>query len=269
MNNSAFYIKFISFIILSIFFISCGGDDPITEPDEPRTAEDVREDFRNLTFNVGINDLTIESIVEDVFWKFRVIIPEGASSSNKMPLVMRLHGGARSGHAEAHKSTDCLVVPGFEDIDAYIISPNSSGSFWYDKPNIVQVLALLDLAKENLHIDKDKVVAMGYSDGGNGSWFFAKYYSNLFSAAIPMATSYDSENSSGMIEPTTTPLYVIHGADDDHFPLDITQGYVEESIEAGSDIQFVVAEGLGHLDVCDYVPHLKDAVVWLENEIWD
>lgn len=258
----------LSVVILSIFFISCGGNDDSTPAPTPRTAEDVRNDFKNLTFNVGINDVSLESVVEGVFWKFRVIVPEGASSSNKMPLVMRLHGAARSNNSDAHKSTDCLVVPGFEDLDTYIISPNSNGSFWYDEPNIVQILALLDLAKENLHIDSNKVVAMGYSDGGNGSWFFAQYYSSLFSAAIPMATSYNTENSSG-ISGIATPLYVIHGSDDTLFPLETTQGFVDASIAVGSDIEFVIADGLGHLDVCDYVSYLKDAVAWLEAEVWN
>ena len=270
MNNTYFFKGKLTIILISIILISCGGsDDPAPEPTPtPRTAEDVREDFRNFTFNVGVNDLTLESIVEGVFWKFRVIVPEGASSSNIMPLVMRLHGGARGNNPDAHKSTDCLVVPGFEDLDAYIISPNSNGLFWYDEPNLVQVLALLDLATENLHIDANKVVAMGYSDGGNGSWFFAQYYSNLFSAAIPLATSYSTENTSG-ISAIDTPLYVIHGSDDTLFPLDITQGFVDASIDVGSDIEFIIADGLGHLDVCDYVPYLKDAVEWLETEIWN
>ena len=55
---------------------------------------------------------------------------------------------------------------------------------------------------------------------------------------------------------------------DDLFPLDITQGLVDESIGAGSDITFVVADGLVHNDPCAYVDELKKAVVWLETEVW-
>ncbi len=270
MKNKGYYINIISFVILSIFFMSCGGEeDSIPLPDVPRTAADVREDFSNLTFNVGINDVILESLVEGLFWKFRVIVPESASSSNKLPLVMRLHGGASAASADAHKSTDCLVSPGFEAIDTYIISPNSSGSLWYDEPNIVQVLALLDMAKENFHIDKDKVVVMGYSDGGNGSWFFAQFYSSLFSAAISMASSYDTNNTSAGIQPFAIPLYVIHGSEDTLFPLEITQGYVNASIDVGSDIQFETANGLGHFEPCEYVLFLRDAVSWLETEVWN
>lgn len=269
MKNYIPYKSFLCLFVVSMIFSGCSSsDDPPPVIDEPRTEADVRADFKALSFNVGVNDVTLESIVEGIYWNFRVIVPEGASASNKLPLVMRLHGGAGGGNADAHKSTECLVSPGFSGIDTYIISPNSNGSLWYDEPNIVQVLALVDMAKENFHIDNSKLVVMGYSDGGNGSWFFAQFYASLFSAAIPMATSYDTDNTSSGIQAINIPLYVIHGSGDTLFPLETTQGYVNASIEAGSDIEFVVAEGLGHYEPCDYILFLRDAVTWLETEVW-
>ena len=53
------------------------------------------------------------------------------------------------------------------------------------------------------------------------------------------------------------------------FPIETTKGYVDASIAAGSDIQFVTAEGLGHFEPCEYVPYLKEAVTWLETEVWN
>ncbi|GAH03548.1 unnamed protein product, partial [marine sediment metagenome] len=90
MKNISFIKSIMAIIILSTLLICCGGGDDEATPEIPlpRTAEDVKNDFKNLTFNVGINDFRLESIVEGIFWKFRVIVPEGASSSNKMPLVM-------------------------------------------------------------------------------------------------------------------------------------------------------------------------------------
>lgn len=271
MNLISHNIRIVSFLILSLLFITCTGD---SDPDFDvvqfdRTAADVREDFNNLEFNVGINDITLESNLEGIFWNFRVIVPEGASASNKMPLVMRLHGGANADSPNAHKSTNCLVVPGFDELDAYIISPNSNASLWYDEVNIIQVIALMDLSQGKLHIDQTKTVVMGYSDGGNGSWFFAQYYSSLFSAAIPMATSYSTVNSSGILNPIPIPLYVIHGSDDELFPLEVTESLIEESLSVGSDIEFKVADGLGHFQACDYLSYLQEAVVWLETEVWD
>jgi len=278
MKKLFIYIK--PWLITGIFLllISCGGGgddgpspgpDPDPDPDPlPRSAQDVIDDFNKLTINVGTNDLQLESLVEGIFWNFRIIVPEGATSSNKRPLVLRLHGAAQGGSDSAHKSTECLVEPAFEGKNVFILSPNSNGALWYEQANIVQILALMDLTTSNLNIDGDKIVMTGYSDGGNGSWFYAQYYENLISAAIPMATSYNTMNSAGQVSKINVPLYVIHGSEDDLFPLDITKGFVDESIAAGSDITFVVADGLVHNEPCTYLDELKKAVVWLETEVW-
>lgn len=263
-------IIFCLVFIFSFIIISCSSDDddgPIPAP--VRTADDVRADFQNLSINEGVNDLTLESIVAGSYWNFRIIVPAGASSSNKMPLILRLHGGATGTSESAHKSTDCLVTPGFANFPVYILSPNSNGSHWYTDLNIVQVQALIEMTATNLHVDTSRMAVMGYSDGGNGAFFFSQYYPQLFSAAIPMASSYATTSQSGVTHQFQDPLYVIHGSEDDLFPIETTKGYVQDAINAGSDITFVTANGLNHVEVCEYVPYLQDAVAWLENSVWD
>ncbi len=254
-------------LLVVVGLISCGGNND-DSPSGERTADDVRSDFQNLNIQPGINDLILESTVSGVFWNFRIIAPEDASETNKRPLLLSLHGGAANNAPNAHKFTGCMVEPAFEALNAYIISPNSNGLFWYDQPNQVQVLPLLDLAEKYLPIDETKVVITGYSDGGNGIWFYAQYYSDLFSAAIPMATSYNPEVSDGVVPKINIPLYVILGENDELFPLAQTEDWVNQSKNAGSSIEFVVASGLNHYEVCDYVDYLTNATNWLYNEVW-
>ncbi|WP_242155241.1 dienelactone hydrolase family protein [Aestuariivivens sediminis] len=244
-----------------------GGNDP--DPTGPRTAEDVIADFKAIDFQPGINDVSLESTTEGYFWNFRVIVPEDASETNKKPMIFSLHGGAQNTAPDAHKNTDCLISPGIENIiDAFVVSPNSNSYLWYHQLNQIQILALHDLITSNLPVDIDKMAITGYSDGGNGSWFYAQYYPHLFNAAIPLATSYNTAKNDGSIEAFAHPLYVIHGENDQLFPLEITQGFVNESIAAGSEIAFVVASGLDHYSVCDYLPYFRDAAVWL-NTLWN
>ncbi|GAA4280838.1 dienelactone hydrolase family protein [Gaetbulibacter aestuarii] len=248
-------------------FDNTGGN---TNPDLPRTEQDVRNDFQNLNLQPGINDVQLESLTEGLFWKFRVIVPEGASDTNKKPLIFNLHGSARTVSADIHKSTGCLIEPATDGIlDAYIISPNSDGKLWYEVNNQIQILALYDLATSYLYVDTTKTAITGYSDGGNGSWFYMQYFPDMFSAAIPMATSYNTVKNDGSIEAIQKPLYVIHGENDQLFPLATTQGYVDASINAGSDITFVVAPGLDHYQPCDYVSYLRDGIEWLTNTVWN
>lgn len=273
MKKLQFYLK--PFLLSGIFLLilACGGDDddPGPGPDpgpEPRTIQDVIDDFNNLTINVGTNDLQLETLVEGEFWSFRIIVPEGASSSNLRPMVLRLHGAAQSGSASAHQSTSCLVEPAFAGKDVFILSPNSRGLLWSERPNIDQILLLHDLMLNRFDIDTDRIVTTGYSDGGNGSWFYAQYAENLMTAAIPMATSYFVKDGNDQVVKINVPLYVIHGSEDALFPVELTEAYVNEHIEAGTDARFVVADGLVHNDPCAYEAELKNAVDWLYTNVW-
>ena len=263
----SFIYFYLSFILL---VLSCNKpNDNLVEDIGPRTADDVISDFKNLNMVPGINDFTLESLNEGYYWNFRIIVPTDVSETNKKPMIFSLHGGAQNISQNAHKNTDCLITPGLENIiDSYIVSPNSNGALWYEQVNQVQILALFDLMTSNLPIDLNRTAITGYSDGGNGSWFYAQYYPSMFSAAIPMASSYNTAKNDGSIEKIDIPLYVIHGEDDQLFPIGITQGFVDASISAGSNIEFVTATGLDHYSVCDYVPYFRDAAQWL-NTLWN
>ena len=260
--------------VLSLFLIvaSCGSDDDTFEinTSNTRTFEDVIADFENIDFQTGVNDLSVESTFNNVFWNFRVIIPESASDLNKRPLVVRLHGAATIVNPDLHKTTECLVEPGFALLEPIILSPNSDGFIWYDLPNQEKVTLLTELMQTFLPVDEEKVVIMGYSDGANGAWYYAQHYPELYSAAIPLASAYNpirpNVNTPVKID---IPMYVIHGSQDQLFPLSNTQGFVDTAVEAGTDLEFVVADGLDHFNSCDYVPYLQDAVTWLQNTVWD
>ncbi|RKE92227.1 dienelactone hydrolase family protein [Ichthyenterobacterium magnum] len=262
--------KYFGVLFIAVLFFNCSGsdDDGGTPINPGRTEADVRVDFQNLVVNTGINDFTLESNNENFFWDFRIIAPVGASSTNKRPLIISLHGDATT-VSEAYKATACLAEPGLDGLGAYIISPSSKGFLWFDAPNQNQILALVDLASSYLSVDTNKIAITGYSDGGNGSWFFAQFYPSLFSASIPMASSYNPINNVGVVQQITIPMRVIHGSDDALFPIATTEGYVNDSNAAGSNIEFVTATGLGHLEPCNYVPYLLSASSWLEEEVWN
>lgn len=266
MNKIETYFKL---LFTAILLVGCSSDNNEEPVDIGRTEADVRADFNNLEINSGINDFRLESNNENFFWDFRLIVPDGASNSNKRPLIISLHGDATIKSDIAYKATACLVEPGLEALDAYILSPSSNGFLWFDAPNQNQMIALVDLVTSRLPVDTNKIVVTGYSDGGNGSWFYAEFYSTTYSASIPMASSYKPVDGNGAIKKINIPMYVIHGSEDALFPVELTESYVLDSNAVGSDIDFVIAEGLIHTAPCDYVSYLQDAATWLTNEVWN
>lgn len=253
--------------VISLTFFNCGSASSDVEVDPiERTLTDVKEDFQKINFNVGINDVQVEG-VNGFVWKFRVIIPASASSSNKRPLIVSLHGGTTLANSEFYKATSCLAEPGFEDLDAIILSPDSDGYPWFYDFNVEKVVELTEMVKLNLEVNLNKVAISGYSDGGIGAWYFAQHFPNKYKAAIPMAAQYDPRTASLPTNRIDIPVYAIHGENDQLFLLNITQGFVTIAKSAGTDVQLIIALGLDHYNSCDYVPYLKDAASWLDG-VW-
>ena len=234
------------------------------EPALDRTYVDVVADFQALDLSPGIHDVSLE-IVNGIYYHFRVIAPERAPSE-KRPLVMTFHGA--SGSVDAHKNTACYSEPGLDTLRAFIFSPYASGGLWFEDENQKMMADLVFLINEYWPIEQDKIAVTGYSNGGNVSWHFGKYQSSTISAAIPMASSYDVHELDGTVTIWDVPLYVIHGENDELFPVDTTIAWVDATIDAGSDITFVVAPDLGHYTPCEYEPYLEQAAIWLKEIVW-
>lgn len=251
-------------IIFSLFLVLTGCSSKV-EPTDSITIEDIKRDFQAIDISSGIQDVSIQ-INEQYSWNFRVIPPKSLEP-NGNPLVITFHG-ASGGHPDAHKGTECYVEPGMEYLNAFIISPNADVFQWYDEYNGDQVLTLIQLAIDFWPVDASKIAANGYSNGGNATWLYVESRPDIFSAGIAMASSYDTTDPDGSGRIIASPLWVIHGENDELFPLEITQDWTEKSIDAGSDITFVVADTLSHYRPCDYVPYLQEASIWLKDSIW-
>lgn len=253
--------------VFALLLSGCSSNDSTDETETPQelTFEDVEKAFSELDISPGTNDFSLD-VPGNLTWDFRAIAPKDSDDAKK-PLFVNLHGAA-GGDPNAHKATSCYVEPGLENIEAFVISPNGGTNLWQEPINQSKVVGLVTLALKYWNIDPDRVVVMGYSNDGNGSWFFAETQPELFSAGIPMASSYSTIGPDGQPRKIDTPLYVIHGENDELFPLEETKAWVDQSVEAGSSIEFVVATGLTHTEACEFVPYVQDAVDWLQNTVW-
>jgi predicted esterase len=230
-----------------------------------RTFADVENDFNALDLSPGIHDISLKMLDGDSY-EFRVIAPV-RNAGEKRPMILALHG-ASGGNSEAYKATACYVEPGLASLGAFILSPYGAEGLWYQPYFEQEIATLMFLAKKYWPIELNKIAVTGYSNGGNGSWYFAETQPTTFSAAIPMATSYNILNPNGSGRKINIPLYVIHGQNDELFPVAQTQAWVQASQAAGSNITWVVAPGLGHYVPCSYTPYLQQAANWLKNTVW-
>lgn len=72
--------------------------------------------------------------------------------------------------------------------------------------------------EKNVHLvtyGLNKVLVTIYGNDGNRSWFFAEKQPQVFSVGIPMASSYSTIGTNRQPRKTDTPIYVIHGENDE------------------------------------------------------
>ena len=136
-------------IVFSLILINCSKESSDIS-NNTRTYNDVRADFQNLNFTTGINDVTLLN-TNKFLWNFRVIMPNVNLVNNNRPLIIALHGFSGD-NTDAHIATACYIEPGYDSLDAIIISPNAGSFIWEDVNNQNQILSLIDLAVTQLQV---------------------------------------------------------------------------------------------------------------------
>lgn len=237
--------NFIIVGILLFLLMSCNTSEEVV------MQELKKGPFSSIETNPGSQDVTIDMPNGNTY-SFKVTFPE--DQSEPMPLVLGLHwAGALGTYREYH---DCLLAPSFENTNAILISPEGNADLWISELSEAKVIEIVNAAIRSWDIDMTSVVVTGYSNGGNGTWFYAENYPNMFAVAIPMAASYEPK------EKIDIPMLVIHGELDDLFPLARIQTHVAAARQDGTAITLDIVPGLSHFQACSYVPALKKGVEW-------
>lgn len=244
----------IFFLGFQFVFLSCSKDD------ERGESLPTTEAINKIDLSAGVRNSALK-LSDGSDWQYRISIPP-ISQNEKVPLIINLHwAGSYNSYIE---SMQCLVEPAFSDYNYIIFSPRIPfGENWFDPVTRKRILTFIDLALTNWPVDKDRIAVTGYSLGGTGCWNYAASYPEYFSAAIPIAGAYISD------EKIEIPLTVIHGTEDELYDYDLAISFLQESVDKGSEIQILTAEGLSHQQACNYMPYLTEAADWLALEVWN
>lgn len=187
--------------------------------------------------------------------------PEGVTARH--PLVLFLWGAQR--HPRFKKALPCLVEPEIAQLSPIVIAPEASlgkGGEWWRGPEASFALGLLRSAVFDWPVDDRKVVVMGYSNGGIGTWVFAQAYPQYFSAAIPMAFNHS------VVGKTPLPVFAIQGSKDELFgSADIVDAVAKLKMQ-GQDVTLTVRPRGSHFNPCDYQDQLAEARQWLTDKVW-
>jgi len=193
---------------------------------------------------------------------YALLVPDDYQKGQARPLVLALHPGAKQGDYYGLGFARQVVAPGITGLNAIIIAPDCPTRTWTDPGADRAVMALVQKMFTDFTIDRKRVLVVGFSMGGRGTWFMSAEHPDVFTAAIAMAAPVGNEPRTRLGK---IPTYVIHGGADDVVPF----GPAEENAMAlqkeGKPVVFEAAPDLPHYTMGAYIPYLRRAMRWVDG----
>jgi predicted peptidase len=191
---------------------------------------------------------------------YAVSVPDGYRPSTPGPLVLVLHpGGARPRHYGAEFMRR-VVEPALRQLKPIMIAPDCPARDWSDPGCEKAVTTLVADAMRVYNIDRKRVLVVGYSMGGRGTWHMAANHAETFTAAIPMAAS---TRGLTIDQLGRQPTYVIHSRADEVVPFEPAEEIARDLQKLKRDVEFDALDDLTHFDMVSYVDALRRAGRWV------
>jgi len=209
--------------------------------------------------------LKITELKSGLKLRYTLSLPRHYSPASSYPLVIALHYGGKVTPFYSKGIMTSLVEPALEDLNAIIVAPDCPSMGWTNTVSETAVLELILLLMEEYNIDSDRLVILGYSLGGSGTWHMAARHPDLFSAAIPISAPADI-STIPIIE--DVPLYVIHGEKDELFPSLDVRLLCEKQKNGGAEIELIIVPGASHHQLARFIIPLKATIPWV-RKIWE
>ena len=158
---------------------------------------------------------------------YALYVPPSYDPDQSYPLILCLHGAGFTGESYLER-----WVPRLED--RYILAcPTISMGAWWTRLGEDLTLTILQSVSAEYHIDPDRIFLTGMSNGGIGAWIIGMHHADLFAGIAPMASGVDDVLFPFVENLTHTPVYVIHGAEDQVMPVQLSRGLVQEMKRRG------------------------------------
>jgi phospholipase/carboxylesterase len=177
---------------------------------------------------------------------FSLYVPEYYTPDRSWPLVMALHGGSGNGRG--------FLWSWLRDArshSAILVAPTATGSTWAlmgedtDTPNLNRIL---EFVRSRWNIDPRKLLLTGMSDGGTFTYVSGLESASPFTHLAPVAATFhplmaemaDANRLRGL------PIYLVHGALDWMFPVQVARQTHQLLSAAGADVTYRELDDLSH-----------------------
>ena len=185
---------------------------------------------------------------------YNVWLNEPSKPTDKMPLIVFLHGKSLSGtNIDRVKRYGALkgVEKGL-DIPAYLVAPQLPSGPW----NADKVDEIVSYMIKTYGIDEDRIYVTGMSLGSYGTMKYVGEYPDRVAAAISICGGGDVGDACNLAQ---VPIKVIHGDKDFIVPLSESQKIVNavKKCNKQAPIELQVVKGGNHGSVEDLYRHME------------
>jgi predicted peptidase len=194
---------------------------------------------------------------------YGLLVPDAYKASQAVPLILALHPGGERMRYYGSAYTRAIVAPAAASLHAVIVAPDCPAGSWADASADTAVMALLGRIMGDYSIDRRRVLVVGYSMGGRGTWFMSSHHRDLFTAAIPMAAATGDDPAESL---ATMPTYIIHSRRDEIVPFAPAERNAKDLERLGRTVKFDALSEPTHFDMIAYVTALRRAVAWVEDQ---
>ena len=193
---------------------------------------------------------------------FSMYVPE-YYDGEEVPLIVALHGG--SGHGRSFLWSWLRTV---RSRNAILISPTSQEGTWSLMGPDVDSSRLDSMVKyvcEHWNVDEERMLLTGMSDGGTFSYVSGLQSESPFTHLAPSSASFHPMITE-IADPERLrdlPIYLMHGALDWMFPIDVARTANEALSAAGAQVEYREIDDLSHTYPVEENPRIFD---WLMGE---
>lgn len=191
-------------------------------------------------------------------YRYGLYVPPSYQSAKSYALMICLHGAGFTGDAYLERWQTRLG-------EGYVVAcPTFPQGNWWTREAADVVLATFHAVQSRYHIDPNRIFLTGMSNGGIGVYLVGSHYAPFFAGIAPMAGGLDDVLLPFLENLRHTPVYLIHGTQDQVMPVELSRTIAQELTRLGYPFTYREHDRTHPVAGGHYFPReeLPDLVAW-------
>ncbi|MFQ5543661.1 MAG: alpha/beta hydrolase-fold protein [Nitrospiria bacterium] len=148
---------------------------------------------------------------------YALYVPKSYNPSISYPLIVCLHGAGFVGDTYLERWEKRL------EEGAILVCPTIGGGAWWSPLGEALVLETIAEVESKYHVDPNRIILTGMSNGGIGAYLVGIFHADRFAAISPMASGIPDEIFAFLKNFSMTGIYIIHGEKDQVMPVSLSR----------------------------------------------